>query len=89
MQSSQPEVQSLQQHDNSLSLFMGSLSSHLSHLLCSGDLPSRMCSQRQGKDITQEFWELLEDKSLDNTDLSHLYKKDMSEYEQGLSSLAV
>ena len=48
-----------------------------------------MCSQRQGKDITQEFWELLEDKSLDNTDLSHLYKKDMSEYEQGLSSLAV
>ena len=31
----------------------------------------------------------LEDKSLHNTDLSHLYEQVMSEYEQGLSSLAV
>ena len=44
IQSSQPEVQSVQHHDNSFPLFMGSLSSHLSHLLCSRDLPSRMCS---------------------------------------------
>lgn len=81
MQFRQPEqVPVVLPHDSLSSLFLDTLSSHVSDLPSSGDLPSSKRFQGCPNDISQEFRELVEDKSIDS-----FYEQNLFEYERGIT----